>query len=108
MTVVRPDPIDTSTSAIGTTRRSPKRSMSAAANGAVRPKTTRLMVTAVDVGSRDQPNSPSTGSISTPVLDRKPAEAMRAPKVTAATHQARCTRRRTTGEGATGAAGTVR
>ena len=49
---------------------------------------------AADTASRDQPNSCSNGSISTPVLDRKPAAQISAPKVTSATSHARCTRGR--------------
>ena len=70
----------------------PKRSMNAAAKGAVRPYSTRLRLTAPLVTARDQPNSSSIGSSSTPVELRKAAAATSAPSVTPATTQARCHR----------------
>jgi hypothetical protein len=89
ITVVSPLPIPTSSSAATMTRRRPNRSMSAAANGAVNPKMTRLAVTAPEVMVRLHPNSCSSGSIRAPVEDRKPAAATKAPSTARATHQAR-------------------
>ena len=83
----------TSVSEAATTRRMPKRSISAAANGAVSPYSTRLRVTAPLVVARDQPKSSSSGSSSAPVDERNPAAATRAPMVIAATNQARWMRR---------------
>ena len=68
----------------------PKRSISAAANGAVRPNSSRLTETASEMVPRDQPNSSCSGSISAPGVARKPAAPMSATKATAATSQARC------------------
>ena len=93
MTSVRPEPIATSVSEATTTRRMPKRSISAAANGAVTPYRTRLSVTAPLVVARDQPKSSSRGSSSAPVDERNPAAATRAPMVIAATNHARWIRR---------------
>ncbi len=90
ITVVRPLATPTTTSELATVRRTPHRSITAAANGAVRPYRTRLRLTAPEVVARDQPNSDSTGSRSTPVEERKAAAATRAPRVTAAMSQARC------------------
>ena len=63
---VRPLPSATSTRAEQVIRRMPKRSISAAANGAVRPYRIRLTPTATDSSPRDQPNSSCNGIISTP------------------------------------------
>jgi hypothetical protein len=89
--MVNPEPRLTRTNATDRTRRMPKRSMRAAANGAVTPKSTRLTVTAPEVVVLDQPNVASNGSISAPVEDRKPAAAMSADTTAAATNQARWT-----------------
>jgi hypothetical protein len=89
MNTVSPLPTATSSSAAATTRRMPNRSISAAANGAVRPYSTRLTDTAVEMVPRDQPNSCRNGVISTPGVARKPAAPMVAMNATAATNQAR-------------------
>ena len=94
MKTVSPLPAATSTSAPATTRRMPNRSISAAANGAVRPNSSRLTETATEMVPRDQPNSSCSGSISTPGVARKPAAPTSATKATAATIQARCSRGR--------------
>ena len=88
MTVVRRAPVATVISAPTVTARTPKRSISAAANGPVRPKRIRLMETAIEITARFQPNSFCSGTIKTPGVARKPAAPMRAMKVTAATIQA--------------------
>jgi hypothetical protein len=89
MKTVSPLPAETRISAPLTTRRMPKRCMSAAANGEVRPKRMRLTVTASEMVPRDQPNSCCSGLMSTPGVARKPAEPSTATNDTAATHQAR-------------------
>ena len=71
----------------------PKRSISAAANGAVRPNSTRLMLTAAESTVVDQPNSFCSGTISTPGAARNPAAPTSARKATAATIQAGWSRR---------------
>ncbi len=81
-------PAPISTSATDVTARMPNRSISAAANGAVRPKSTRLMLTAADSTVVDQPNSSCSGTIRTPGAARKPAAPTRARNATAATIQA--------------------
>ncbi|MDI2020615.1 hypothetical protein PJL18_01124 [Paenarthrobacter nicotinovorans] len=87
-----PRPIRHSANAV--TLRMPKRSMRAAAKGAVSPKRTRLMLTANDNTVVDQPNSCCNGTISTPGAARKPAAPTSARKATAATIQAGWRRRR--------------
>lgn len=54
---VRPDPSAITVSATATTRRIPKRSISAAAKGAVSPYNARLIDAAAPIVPRDQPNS---------------------------------------------------
>ncbi len=89
MNTVRPLPAATRTSAAPTTRRSPNRSISAAANGAVSPYRMRLTEIAVEIVPRDQPNAACNGSINTPGVARKPAAPTVAIRVAAATIQAR-------------------
>ena len=91
--VLSPLPEAMSSSAAVTTRRMPNRSMSAAANGAVSPNSSRLTDTASEIVLLVQPNSSCSGTISTPGAARKPAAPSRTRKVTAATVQARWTRR---------------
>jgi hypothetical protein len=93
MKTVSPLPAATTHSAVATTRRMPNCSMSAAANGAVSPNSSRLTLTARETVAVDQPNSSCSGRISTPGVARKPAEATSATKATPATHHARWTRR---------------
>src|SRR5882757_462377 len=90
MNTVSPLPAATTTSATATTCRTPKRSISAAANGAVRPKSAMLMAIADEIVPTDQPNSACNGSINTPGTARNAAAPTRARKVTAATDQAGC------------------
>ena len=86
--MVNPLPAATRSRATLVTWRMPKRSISAAANGAISPYRIRLTLTALDIRVRDQPNSSSSGTISTPGAARKPAAPTRATNATAATHQA--------------------
>ena len=79
-----------STSATVTTRRRPKRSFSAAANGALIPNTTRLTDAAVAIAPWLQPNSSMSGSMRIPNVARMAAAASRATKAEAATIHARC------------------
>ena len=65
MNTVSPLPAATISSAIDTTRRTPKRSISAAANGAVIPNRARLTDSAAEIVPIDQPNSARSGSIIT-------------------------------------------
>jgi putative intracellular protease/amidase len=89
MKTVSPLPAATRNSAIDTTRRIPNRSISAAAKGAVSPNNSRFADTAKEMVPRLQPNSSSSGLISTPGVARKPAAPMIATKATPATSQAR-------------------
>lgn len=57
MSTLPPAPSATRARAAATTWRMPKRSMRAAANGAVSPYSTRLTLTASDMTLVDQPNS---------------------------------------------------
>src|SRR5436190_7895982 len=68
----------------------PNFSMRAAANGAVNPKRTRLIDTAVEMVAVDQPNSSCSGWIRTPGVARKPAAPTSATNATTATDQAGC------------------
>ncbi len=88
MKTVRPLPSATSVSAAATTRRMPKRSISAAANGAVSPYSTRFTETAAEMLARDQPKSSCSGSIRIDGAARKLAAPTRARKATTATNQA--------------------
>ena len=81
--VVASDAIATIASAAITTRRIPKRSCSAAANGAARPKHTRLIETADEIVARLQPNWSCSGTIITLGAERKPALITRTSSVTA-------------------------
>ena len=92
ITTVSPEPSATRPSAASTTRRRPKRLIAAAANGPARPYSTRLTETAAEMTVRLQPNSSSSGTISTPGADRKPEAPSSVTKVTPATIQARCGR----------------
>src|SRR3954449_4849353 len=88
MNTVSPLPVAVTSRATTTTRRMPKRSMSAAANGAVSPYSAMFTATAAEMVDTDQPNSACSGSISTPGTARNAAAPTSARKVTAATHQA--------------------
>ena len=82
ITVVSEEPAAIVASAISITRRTPKRSISAAANGAVSPKKSRPSAIAIEIVPRDQPYSFWSGTISTPGVARKPAVVIRVTKVT--------------------------
>jgi hypothetical protein len=92
MNTVSPLPAATRTSAPATTRRMPSRSISAAANGEINPKSTRLIETAAEIVPRDQPNSSCSGSISTLGTARKPAAPISVTNETTATTHAQCGR----------------
>lgn len=66
----------------------PKRSISAAANGAITPHRIRFRLTALDISVRGHPNSTSNGTINTPGAARNPAAPISARNATAATHHA--------------------
>ncbi len=87
MRTVSPEPVDTSTRASSTTRRTPNRCMAAAANGPVSPNRTRLTLTARLTASRLNPSSCS-GTSRTPGVERKPLAASRVRNATPATTQA--------------------
>ena len=89
---LRPLPAAISSRATLVTARTPNRSMRAAANGAVSPNSTRLTPTASETRPRDQPNSSSSGTMSTPGAARKPAAHKRATKATPAATHAGCSR----------------
>src|SRR5882757_5313334 len=93
MNTVSPLPAATTTNAATTTRRTPKRSIRAAANGAVSPNSAMLIAMASEMVPTDQPNSARSGSISTPGVARNAAAPTRARKVAAATAQAGWKRR---------------
>ena len=90
MNTVSPLPSATITSAKVTTGRIPNRSISAAANGEIRPNSIMFTDTAKPIIACDQPNSMCSGSISTPGTDRNAADPTRVTKVTAATTHAQC------------------
>ena len=83
-----------------TMRRTPKRSIRAAANGAPSPKQSRLSETASPIVSWLQPYSWCNGISRTPVTDRKPDAITSARKETAATFHAKWTPPFTAGENA--------
>ncbi len=89
MTEVSAAPEAMSTSATTTTRRMPKRSMRAAANGAVRPYRTMFTEVARPIDPRDQPNSCRRGPASRPGRVEKAPATTIASSATAATHHAR-------------------
>ena len=82
--MVSPAPIATIVSATATTRRMPKRSTTAAANGAPSPYTSRLTATAPPISACDQPNWSCSGTISTPGVARNPAAVTSTANVAAA------------------------
>ena len=84
MSVVRKAPVLTVVSAPITTLRTVKRSIKAAAKGAVSPYNKTLTEMAIDICSRFQPKASSRGTIKTDGADRKPAVATRVKKVTIA------------------------
>jgi len=71
-----------------TTLRTVKRSIRAAAKGAVNPKSKTFIARAAEITSRRQPNSSSSGKINTEGALLKPAEANKVAKVIPATIQA--------------------
>ena len=77
---------DTASSAMAarTRRRRPQRFMADAANGPISPNSAMLMATAAEIAARLQPNSASSGTISTPGVALMPAVTMSTTKVTAA------------------------
>src|SRR4051794_12076470 len=82
------EPAAINASAAVSTLRTPRRSINAAANGAVSPKSVMLTDIASPTTPCDQPNSWCRGFIITPGTDRKPAAPRIATKLTAATTQA--------------------
>ena len=90
--IVKPDPSPTEVSALMTTRRTPNFSISAAANGAVKPKSNTFIPTAKEMIERDHPNSSSKGTISTEGAERMPAAPINVKKVIPAAIQAGCNR----------------
>src|SRR3954453_7514281 len=91
---LNPAPAATTASAVAVTARTPNRSISAAAKGAVSPNSTRLTATALESVARDQPNSSCIGTIITLGAARNPAAPTRARKATPAPTQAGWMRRR--------------
>ncbi len=83
----RPAPAAISSSPTQTTRLMPNRSISAAANGAISPYSTRFTLTAADMVLIDQPAS-CRGTINTPGAALKPAAATSVANATPATTQA--------------------
>jgi hypothetical protein len=74
-------------SAMLATRRMPKRLMKAAANGPIKPNSTRRMAKAEEISDVLQPNSSCRGPISTPGVPTAPAVTSMVRKVVAATTQ---------------------
>ncbi len=85
-------PRATIASAVPTVRARPNRSITAAANGPTSPYNRMLTATAKLTTDRDQPNSASNGTISTPGAERMPAATSSTTKVHPATVQAGCRR----------------
>ena len=71
--VVPRAPSEMTARATTVTRRSPYFACSAAANGPMKPNSSRLMLTAVPTVARLQPNSSRSGSMRMPGVERKPA-----------------------------------
>ncbi len=88
MKTVNPTPAARKQSAAASVRRTPTRSMTAAANGPISPYRTRLIDTAPAIVARDHPNASSSGTMSTPGVARMAAATSSVTKVTAATIQA--------------------
>lgn len=82
MSVFSPAPVEMVASAMSITRRTPNVSMSAAENGAVKPKNSSPIDTASETVARDQPNSCCRGTIRTPRVARKPAVVISVTNVT--------------------------
>ena len=76
-----------------TTFRTVKRSIRAAAKGAVKPNSKTLTEIASEICSRFQPKASSSGTIKTDGADLNPAVATRVKNVTIAAIQAGCTLR---------------
>jgi hypothetical protein len=74
--------------AASSTRRTPHRSITDAANGPIKPNNAMLIATADEITARLQPNSLSSEIISTPGVARTPAVTSRMTNVTAATTHA--------------------
>ena len=81
--MVRKAPIEIVVSADITTLRIPNFSISAAANGDIKPKRRTLIATAKEISERDHPKATSSGTIRTDGAERKPAVAISVAKVTA-------------------------
>ena len=73
-----------SSRAPSTTRRSPQRSITAAANGPIKPNRAMLTATAAEITARLHPNSLSSGTMNSPGVARTPAVMSSTTKVTAA------------------------
>ena len=86
--MVEIDPIPTVVKADMTTLRTVKRSIKAAANGAVRPNNSTLILIAAEIVDLDQPKASWSGTINTDGADRYPALAARVKKVTPKANQA--------------------
>src|SRR6202011_2316396 len=80
-------PAAVSANANAIVRRTPKRSIAAAAKGPTKPVSKMLTPTAKEIVARDQWNSFSSGTDSTPGAARMAAETSNAVKVTATTTQ---------------------
>ena len=85
---LRPTATASVDNATSMTRRTPKRAISAPANGPHRPNSSRLTDRASETVARSQPKSCSRGSTSTALVARIPADASSARNVTPATIQA--------------------
>ena len=85
--IVEDELIATTMRADITTLRTVNRSMSAAANGATKPKSSTLIDTAKETCERDHPKASSSGTISTEGADLNPAVAIKVKKVTVAAIQ---------------------
>ena len=90
MKIVRNAPRETVVNADITTRRIPNFSMSAAANGEIRPKRSTFIAIASEISERDQPKASCSGMINTDGADRNPAVAIKVAKVTATAIQPGC------------------
>ena len=88
MHIVALTPAASSNKATAMVRLMPILSKKPAANGPIKPYSSRFTDTASEMVARDQPNSCSSGTIKIPGVDLMPAVVNRVRKVTATTIQA--------------------
>jgi hypothetical protein len=87
MKMVPNAPAASSSTATSATERGPLRSIQRPTMGPEKPKSKRLIETAMVMEARSQPNSCSKGMINTPGMERMPAEESMAMNMAATTTQ---------------------